>query len=1347
MTDETVAAAAAIVQPGSTTIGKQTSPNSQIALGADVATALYGVTGAGYKIGVISDSFNATGGAGRDIANGDLPANVTVLSDLTGTGNDDEGRAMMELVHQVAPSAQLYFATGAPDIDACAQAVDTLVSAGCNIIIDDLGFSDESYFQVGTKLDLAIMNAVGKGVDYFSAAGNDGKKFYENTFAPLQLNLNGTIVTATDFGAGNAKQSWHIGKGATFQIMFQWAQPFKTIGDGSKSAQNSMGLYLLDANGNVVESETGNRVGSNPFQGLSFSNKTSSTQFYLVVTQNGGTIPTGEQFKFLFSGGTTDDPNVNKGSGNMFGHELLTDQNSIAAVDWEQTPAFGVSPPQVEGFSSVGPGSLLFDMNGNPLPQPVDTAMPTFAAPDGSDTAVPGFAPFGGTSAAAPNAGATAALVLQANSLLTTMQLTAVLAQSGIPTASPPGVNDSGAGLIQARAAVEIAVADAGVRWSSAGGGTWANAGSWSTGIVPNSDQAVILGDNFGVLTAGYTVHLASGLATAAALAITGVGTNTVTLALSGGSLTVAGAGSSVITRNDFLVSRGGSLSITGGTLITAGTLNVNAGAVSLAGGDASAGAFAQDAGSLTIGGNALSAATLNLQGANPGEATFGQTGGLVDIANHGTVSLSSGSVSGGTLDVASDGSVSAAGSLTVFNSALVNNAGTMSESGLLSVIDSGTVTTDGTLATDRVILAAAQDTDTPPVSPPTVASLVENGGTVIVGATGSTGTNFVVNAGGAVSLTSASLTETGTMDIEGGNVSLTNAATAATGPIEFDYGTVFITSSTLGTDSLIVARPSAFPTTTIASLIQNGGSVIVGKSSSTGANFVVNQGGVVSLTFASLTETGTMSVAGGGTLSLASATLHTAGSMNIEGGTVLLSNTAATTTGPINVNSGSISISAGNLTTTDTITVAGTSGGFSFTTGTVASKGFVQTGAASSQIGVSNTQLSALLLADTFQASGGNVSIAQGSSVIAGSGLLANSAVHDSGLFTTSVGLIVNAGGSLDILSGGQALDGGNLTGDGAGTVTILGTLAIAGTMSGTAIKLAHTGARLSLSASDSSTLLTGYTAAIKGLDQSGTGVDFSRLAFSGGEHAVVNGTTLSLLGTGGPLATLQVDPFPTYDLTVVNDGSGHPLVETAPCFVAGSRILTNRGEVAVEDLREGDVVVTASGRPRPICWIGHRRIDPARHPCPRTVQPIRIQRGAFAANTPHRDLLLSPDHAVFVEGVLVPVRYLVNGATIRCQTVRRPITYYHVELDGHDILLAEGLAVESFLDTGCRQDFDNGGAVVALHPDFSTWAWEARGYAPLVVAGPEIGKTRRRLAQRARAMTGASGRRPAAA
>ena len=99
----------------------------------------------------------------------------------------------------------------------------------------------------------------------------------------------------------------------------------------------------------------------------------------------------------------------------------------------------------------------------------------------------------------------------------------------------------------------------------------------------------------------------------------------------------------------------------------------------------------------------------------------------------------------------------------------------------------------------------------------------------------------------------------------------------------------------------------------------------------------------------------------------------------------------------------------------------------------------------------------------------------------------------------------------------------------------------------------------------------------------------------------------------------------------------------------------------------------------------------------------PIRIQAGAFAPNTPRRDLLLSPDHAVYVDGRLIPVRYLVNGASI-AQVETDSVTYWHVELDRHDVILAEGLAAESYLDTGNRSVFVKGAPLddqpVALDP-----------------------------------------------
>ena len=151
--------------------------------------------------------------------------------------------------------------------------------------------------------------------------------------------------------------------------------------------------------------------------------------------------------------------------------------------------------------------------------------------------------------------------------------------------------------------------------------------------------------------------------------------------------------------------------------------------------------------------------------------------------------------------------------------------------------------------------------------------------------------------------------------------------------------------------------------------------------------------------------------------------------------------------------------------------------------------------------------------------------------------------------------------------------------------------------------------------------------------------------------------------------------------------------------CYAIGTFILTDRGEIAVEHLTAGDHVTTMSGASRPIRWIGYRRIDCSRHPDPRQVWPVRVGAGAFGEGLPRRDLWLSPDHAVYMRGVLIPIKLLVNGSTIR-QIQMNAVTYYHVELSRHDILLAEGLPAESYLDTGNRYMFENGGASLLLHP-----------------------------------------------
>jgi autotransporter passenger strand-loop-strand repeat protein len=201
--------------------------------------------------------------------------------------------------------------------------------------------------------------------------------------------------------------------------------------------------------------------------------------------------------------------------------------------------------------------------------------------------------------------------------------------------------------------------------------------------------------------------------------------------------------------------------------------------------------------------------------------------------------------------------------------------------------------------------------------------------------------------------------------------------------------------------------------------------------------------------------------------------------------------------------------------------------------------------------------------------------------------------------------------------------------------------------------------------------------------------------------------GTVNSSTGTSGPVFN--------------NGGTINPL-----CFAAGTHIQTEHGFVPVEDLVVGDRVSAHFAGVAPVSWIGRRTIDCRRHARPEGVWPVRVRAGAFGEGVPLRDVLLSPDHAVFVGEVLVPVRELVDGGMIVQERVDS-VTYYHVELAQHDVLFADGLPAESYLDTGNRANFQGEAGVIALHPEFAALSWDALGCAPLVLAGPELEAARR--------------------
>jgi hypothetical protein len=228
-----------------------------------------------------------------------------------------------------------------------------------------------------------------------------------------------------------------------------------------------------------------------------------------------------------------------------------------------------------------------------------------------------------------------------------------------------------------------------------------------------------------------------------------------------------------------------------------------------------------------------------------------------------------------------------------------------------------------------------------------------------------------------------------------------------------------------------------------------------------------------------------------------------------------------------------------------------------------------------------------------------------------------------------------------------------------------------------------------------------------------------------------------LTISNSGSKIATLSMPGNASTQFAIGTDNAGGSMVTAIICYAAGTRILTPTGEVPIELLNSGDLVLTVSGRPQPIRWIGRRHTDFRSHPNRQRVLPVRIAAHAFGPGRPSRDLLLSPDHAVFVEGVLIPIRHLVNGSNVT-QVERETMTYYHIELPRHDVLLADGMPAESYLEAGGRSAFANGDDVIQLHPDFTppqdyyATLWEQHGYAPLIVAGEVLERVRDTLAER---------------
>ncbi|GAB3381433.1 S8 family serine peptidase [Spongiibacter taiwanensis] len=493
------------------------------ALAGDTLSSRLGVDGAGQIVGIVSDSFAHTGSVrdsntspakgasgvlqgSKPQDSGDLPSQVVLLSDdVAGT---DEGAAMAELVHDLAPGAAIAFHNAGQNRKAMADGIAALCDGNATVVVDDILFLTESVYQDDLPA-IAIQNCVGKGIPYFAAAGNDadaGYRYLYNDAVP------GTDEAGTQsaFPTGNDLHNWSPDQGtldrflgitlepnSSLYVVLNWNQPNASV-NSNNGAQIDMDLYVVTApqlaalnpasadfyaRGNNLQGTSGRPRGDANEVVLLETGSQAQTFFIAVEHFDGNqqSIPQNSsvpvEFRLFFTGdGGIAAAEYDFNGPSIWGHAWSNSTVSVGAVPWWEAPAFvpgsyttvNIDP---EGFSSRG-GTVTFqfDRQGNYAGSPRQA--PTLASIDGNNTTFlgvdsnllpnedgepDGFPNFFGTSAAAPNAAAVSALLLEAYPGASVSQLIQALTDSAIDVdGRRAGAGDddvTGAGLVDADAA------------------------------------------------------------------------------------------------------------------------------------------------------------------------------------------------------------------------------------------------------------------------------------------------------------------------------------------------------------------------------------------------------------------------------------------------------------------------------------------------------------------------------------------------------------------------------------------------------------------------------------------------------------------------------------------------------------------------------------------------------------------------------------------------------------------------------------------------------------------------------------------------------------------------------
>ena len=447
-----------------------TNSQGDFAMHSDFVRLGYDVDGEGVKIGVLSNSFDTRDKAEQDVKNGDLPGaenpngylqEVDVLKDLGEIYGiqSDEGRAMLQIVHDIAPGAELAFRTGYLGERDMADGIRELAAANCDIIVDDLTYITEPYFRDGV-ISQAVDQVVEGGKTFFSAAGNFGRASYCGVFnpAPAPATINGE---AHDFGGGDIFQEILLPEGDYLMVM-QWD-------DGSDPEQatteTDMDIFLSDDVGFSLLGFNRENIGGFPIEVVPYSVQGGPVSANIIVSREAGPdVPV--TFKYILFRGSSLFTIVQYDQGNstIVGHPNSTGAIAVGAVRYDKNPIYspGVyDEPVIMSFSSIG-GTLV---------DGVDRMKPDVTAPNGVNTMVdlgngdwdgdPDEYPnFFGTSAASPHAAGVAALIMEAKAKydledsVEPSVIRSLLKSTAMEMEEPGDDPVSGSGFIQAHKAL-----------------------------------------------------------------------------------------------------------------------------------------------------------------------------------------------------------------------------------------------------------------------------------------------------------------------------------------------------------------------------------------------------------------------------------------------------------------------------------------------------------------------------------------------------------------------------------------------------------------------------------------------------------------------------------------------------------------------------------------------------------------------------------------------------------------------------------------------------------------------------------------------------------------------------